>query len=125
MTHSKPWFATFWNIAFAVSFLMLTFATPPAQAQARDIYTDKIYLKNGDRVTGNIKELDRGILRLKTLTMGTAYMNWVDIEFVESDQYLRIERTDGSFNYGRLKKSALSKALVVLDHDQEVELPVR
>ena len=62
-------------------------AQSSAHAQALDEYDDKVYLKNGDRITGNIKELDRGKLRVKTTTMDTIYLNWVEVESVESNTY--------------------------------------
>ncbi|HMB58401.1 MAG TPA: hypothetical protein VKN35_00685, partial [Xanthomonadales bacterium] len=47
--------------------------------------TDVIYLKNGDRVTGEIKQLFRGKLELKTDHMGTVLIDWVDIQEVVSE----------------------------------------
>jgi len=95
----------------------------PAQAQTEDTYSDKVYLKNGDRVTGTIKELDRGKLRIKTTTMDTVFLNWVDVESVQSSTYLRIATTDGSFRYGRVQKSDLSQNLRILDNGQSLEIP--
>ena len=97
-----------------------------ARAQLDDSgqYTDRIVLKNGDAITGNMKGLDRGKLRFKTLTMDTVFINWVDIESIDSDKYLRIEQTDGTFNYGVVQKADLSAELVIKDHGQEVEVPI-
>ena len=36
--------------------------------------TDVVILKNGDRITGEIKKLDRGKLKLKTDDMSTVYI---------------------------------------------------
>lgn len=98
--------------------------TALAQLGDSDQYTDRIHLKNGDVITGNIKELDRGKLRFKTRTMDTVYVNWVEIESIESDKYLRIERVDGGFNYGVIQESDLSAGLVVEDHGEETEVPI-
>jgi hypothetical protein len=108
--------------SIASAILMLTVCSI-THAEVRETYTDKIYLKNGDRLTGNIKELDRGKLRLKTLTMDTVYLNWVDIQSVESDKYLRVTNTDGTFNYGRVKKSDISEDLIVTNQNEQVEVP--
>lgn len=86
-------------------------------------YTDVIHLKNGDRITGSIKELDRGKLRVSTLTMDTVYLNWVQIESIESNKYLRIERTTGGYNYGRLQQTESASTLGVMDNGRLVELP--
>jgi len=98
----------------------------PVNAQLEDIsgYTDRIHLRNGDVITGDIKELDRGKLRVKTLTMDTVQVNWVDIQSVDSDKYLRIEKADGSFSNGRIKKSDMTNELVVQDRGREVEVPI-
>jgi putative salt-induced outer membrane protein YdiY len=93
-------------------------------AQTRETYTDKVYLKNGDRITGTIKELDRGKLRIKTTTMDTVYLNWLDVESIESSTYLRIAKTDGSFRYGRVQKSDMTQNLRILDEGQTIEVPV-
>lgn len=99
-------------------------ASAVAQSEAPASYTDKIHLKNGDTITGDLKELDRGKLRFKTLTMDTVYINWVDVEFIESNKYLRIEETDGRFDYGIIRKSDLTDHLVIAGRGQEVEVPV-
>jgi hypothetical protein len=95
-----------------------------AFAQDDDVYPDKIYLINGDRVTGSIKELDRGRLRLKTETMNTVYLNWLDVDYVESDTYLRIALTDGTFKYGRMQKSNVKSNVAIVYDDQAIDIPV-
>ena len=94
-----------------------------ALADEGDSFSDKVYLKNGDRVTGTIKELDRGKLRIKTTTMDTVYLNWVDVESIESSTYLRIAKTDGSFRYGRIHKSDMSEGLEIEENGSISEVP--
>lgn len=90
-----------------------------------DSYTDILYLTNGDRITGNIKELDRGKLRIKTHTMDTVYINWVDIKSIESEKYLRIAKTDGSYEYGRLQQSERDGALGVFRDGEGIDVLVK
>ena len=119
--------STYRNAAtIAVGVALLIGFIRPASAQLDDLasYTDRIHLRNGDVITGNIKELDRGKLRLKTLTMDTVLINWVDIESIESDKYLRIEKADGSFSNGIIKKSDMANELVIQDRGREVEVPI-
>ena len=111
-------------LAAGIAILACHGETARAQLDDSGQYTDRIVLKNGDVITGNIKELDRGKLRFKTLTMDTVFVNWVDIESIDSNKYLRIEQTDGTFNYGVIQKADLSAELVVEDHGQEVEVPI-
>jgi len=65
--------------------------------------TDVIVLVNGDRLTGEIKSLEHNRLKLSTYHMGTVYIEWDKIARVQSDQYLLLEREDGSRYYGQLK----------------------
>lgn len=113
-------------LALIVSVVMLVGHGESALAQLDDsgLYTDRIHLKNGDVVTGNMKELDRGKLRVKTLTMDTIYVSWVVIESIDSDKYLRIGKADGSFNNGVIQHADLTDVLVVEDRGQEVEVPI-
>lgn len=114
------------TLILAVGIVMLAGAGKPALADYDDSggYTDRIHLKNGDVITGNMKELDRGKLRFKTRTMDTVFINWVDIESIDSDKYLRIERVDGTFNYGVIKQSDLDAGLVIEEGGEEVEVPI-
>ena len=112
---------------FLATVIALLIGSPEAVlAQIDDSggYSDRIHLKNGDVITGNMKELDRGKLRVKTRTMDDVYINWVHIESIDTDKYLRIEKADGSFNYGVIKHADLSDVLVVEDRGQEVEVPI-
>jgi putative salt-induced outer membrane protein YdiY len=95
-----------------------------AELDDSGLYTDRIHLRNGDVITGNMKELGSGKLRLKTRTMDEVLINWVDIESIDSDKYLRVERVDGTFNYGVIQQSDLSDGLVIEDHGREIEFPI-
>ena len=63
-------------------------------AFARD-KTDVILLTNGDHITGEIKQLEHGILRLGTDSMGEVQIEWDDIVHIESDFDFQFERSDG------------------------------
>ena len=55
-----------------------------SNAWARD-KTDVISMSNGDRVTGEIKQLEHGKLRLSTDSLGELSIEWNDIERLDSD----------------------------------------
>jgi putative salt-induced outer membrane protein YdiY len=112
------------GLFIALCALLLIAPQAIAQLELDSAYTDRIFLHNGDVLTGNIKELDRGKLRFKTRTMDTVYINWVDIKYIESDKYLRIERTDGTFNYGRIQAVEEQKGLVVQQGQDKVDVPL-
>ena len=110
----------------ATLLLVLGASTAPAFAQLENdaAYTDRIHLHNGDVITGNMKELDRGKLRFKTRTMDEVFINWVDIEYIESDKYLRVESTDGSFNSGRIDAGDIDDGLVIKQGSTIVTVPI-
>jgi len=103
--------------------VILCFAAIEANAQASETFTDRIFLKNGDRVTGNIKDLDRGKLRIKTQTMDTIYINWVDVESIESNSYLRVAKTDGTYQSGRVQLSDIDNNISLQTAGGTIEMP--
>jgi len=60
--------------------LTLAMWTSPAAAQKTDVVT----LQNGDRITGEIKRLDRGRLEYSTDDMGTLNIEWEEIDVLTS-----------------------------------------
>lgn len=67
--------------------------------------TDVIHLHNGDRITCEIKRLDRGRVEASTDGMGTVYIEWDDIARVESPMVFQVElesgkRLDGTLGFG-------------------------
>jgi hypothetical protein len=62
--------------------VVASFIGSPALARDK---TDVILVSNGDRLTGEIKQLEHGILRLGTNYMGEVQIEWDDIVRIESD----------------------------------------
>ncbi len=83
--------------SLALAAALLT-ATPTALAEK----TDVVYLRNGDRVTCEIKNLERGQLKVSTDSMSTVYIEWKDILRVSSKELYIVELEDGSRLEGRL-----------------------
>ncbi|MCW8925036.1 MAG: DUF481 domain-containing protein [Xanthomonadales bacterium] len=75
--------------------------------------TDIVYLKNGDRITGEIKTLIRGKLEFSTDHMGNVSIEWVDILKITSQTGQAIELTNGQRFYGALGKSEKEDMLMV------------
>jgi hypothetical protein len=86
----------------AASLLALTLITPDVGARAK---TDLIFLGNGDHITGEITQLDRGILSLKTDGMGTLSIEWDDVDSVYSVYQFRVENHLGEKRFGRISLS--------------------
>ena len=67
--------------------------------------TDVVVFDNGDRLTGEIKSLERGRLRFKTEATDTISIEWDNVAFLSSDQNIQIETYEGRRYLGRLKLS--------------------
>ena len=97
--------------------------TTPAQAEKADI----IILKNGDRITGEVKGLVSGQLELKTDYMGTVFIDWEDIQDLVSDNGQQIELSDGKRVVGTLDKTKADnpdrdKLIIVHTDEGKLEL---
>ena len=85
-----------------------------SNAWARD-KTDIIWLINGDRLTGEIKQLEHGLLSVKTNSLGTVSIEWADIVRIESDYVFQFERTDGIRITGFIQQSPNQQEILVTD----------
>jgi hypothetical protein len=86
--------------AFAAA-IGLSFSSP-AFAAAK---TDVVELVNGDRITCEIKKLERGKLTVKTDGLGTVAIEWDDIQRLSSLARHDIELTSGEHRYGSLVRA--------------------
>jgi putative salt-induced outer membrane protein YdiY len=73
----------------------------PAWAQKTDIVT----LANGDKITCEVKLLDRGRLRVDTDDLGTVYAEWATIASVTTAGTFQVETSSGLRLLGRLATS--------------------
>ncbi len=64
--------------------------------------TDVVFLNNGDRMTGEIKQLDRGILKLSTDDIGTLNIEWEKVDSLSSVYQFRIEDSFGEKYFGAI-----------------------
>jgi hypothetical protein len=90
-------------------FLTILFSCQSAWAEKTDI----VYLKNGDRVTGEVKTVNRGKLQLSTDHMGTIYIEWTDILQITSSTGQALELTDGRRYFGNLTKPEADSMVTV------------
>jgi hypothetical protein len=79
--------------------------------------TDVVILENGDRITGEIKKLERGKLELHTDSLGTIYINWLDIERITSEQHLQVEVESGEKFFGTLGPAPEEGRLGITDEN--------
>lgn len=62
--------------------------------------TDVIVFQNGDRLTGEIKGMEKGKLELSTDSAGTVYIEWDKVATVATRQYLHVETGSGARYFG-------------------------
>ena len=76
----------------------------PLWARAK---TDILYMKNGDKITCEIKEMEHGQLLVKTdYTKGTLTINWEKVERIESKQLFVLETEKGNYYSGEIQTNA-------------------
>jgi putative salt-induced outer membrane protein YdiY len=94
--------------------LTLSVSTPIAFAKRND---DVVIMKNGDRFTGEIKQLLHGELAFKASYMSAAVeLNWVDVARIESKDVFIVSLVDGQQVAG-LIQTAGGGALIHITQD--------
>ena len=78
---------------------------------------DILYMRNGDRLTGQIVVMQFGKLSLKTDYLGTATIEWLDIARAESPQQFIVEDLRGRYFSGTLVASGADRRIVVRGDD--------
>lgn len=79
--------------------------------------TDKLILKRGDEITGEVKELDRGKLSYKTDDMGTLSIEWDKVAHLTSTNFFDVENKYGVRYFGRLAASEEPGQLLIILSD--------
>lgn len=109
------------RIIIATLFLMACFIGTKAASSK----IDTVYFQHGDRLTGELVSLNKGILKLKTNDVGTVSIEWQNIDSLCILNPLRILKHNGGILYGRLYPSGKDKVAIVYDADgntSEIEL---
>jgi hypothetical protein len=93
--------------AMAISVVSVT-----AQAAPK---TDIVVLVNGDRITGEIKQLFRGKLKISTDSAETIDIQWDKVATLQSQQRLQVELSSGEHFFGSAEPSNDSGQLRLKD----------
>jgi Protein of unknown function, DUF481 len=104
------------TIALALAIIISSSASAWGQGK-----TDVITLLNGDRITGEIADLERGRLELKTDDAGTLNIEWDKIASVVARRQFEIGTSDGRRLLGSLAKTA-DRAVLIVGSDGDVSL---
>ena len=104
------------KILFILFFSLLSTFTSFAQK------TDIVTLLNGDKITGEIKSLQTGLLNFKTDNMGTINIEWIKIDKIWTDKIFEIELVDGRTYYGSIEPGSIEGTLLVNRDSTDVRL---
>src|SRR5262245_12793538 len=97
-----PWPRRHLAVSVRILAALLLAASLPRSAEASHGKTDVVTLVNGDRITAEIKGLDRGKLTVKTDAAGTIGIEWNKVRRVESPASYEVELTSGARLLGTL-----------------------
>jgi len=104
--------------------LLLCAALAPAGTVHAAPKTDVVYFTNGDRLTGEIKGVEKGKLELSTSTAGTVNIEWDKVARIETGQYLEVETAAGTRYHGRVPGAQLEGSIRLAETGQAGEQPV-
>ena len=91
-------------------FFLLVLIPSLLMAQRADV----VVLKNGDRLTGEIRKLERGLLEFKPDRISTIYIDWVRVVFLSSEYQFDLELESGKRYIGTLEKAEEEGKLIVV-----------
>ena len=103
----------------AIKFLCLFFAISSLTFAQK---TDVIVLFNGDKITGEIKGLETGLLKLSTNNLSTVYIEWDKITEIRTNKIFECELTDGRIYFGSFQPSEKKGMIIIKGVTLENEL---
>jgi sRNA-binding regulator protein Hfq len=106
--------------ATKLAIVILIVAVGVADARAQ---SDTITLTNGDRLTGEIKSLDRGMIRFKSDATDTITIRWDYVAAITSEENFQVELDDGRRLLGSVDAGTEATDLRLLTGAAELELP--
>jgi hypothetical protein len=96
------------NLFICLAFICFSILTIRAQKN------DTIYLRNGDRITGELKKFEYGLLDLKTDAMRTINIEFDKINSIYSAKFFEIRMKSGEKFFGHLQKSDVLSSVNVI-----------
>ena len=106
------------KFSVVLTILLLTVSITWAQKN------DTIYLLNGDRITGELKKLEYGLVYLKTDAMQTINIEYDRIQTMYSAKFFELRASTGFRYYGSLAKSTVPGAVNILTTNDTILKPI-
>lgn len=86
--------------------------------------TDVVVLKNGDRITGEVKKLESGRLEFKTDKAGTIQIDWDIVAALTSEHFFEVVTDEGLRFFGAFTTPDVATTLAVGFLDSTTNLPL-
>jgi hypothetical protein len=93
------------------SVLILLFSASTADAQK----TDSVWIRTGDRITGEVKSLRHALLKYSTDDLGTIYIEWDKVVRISSAATFEVQRRSGQKYSGTLGLASNGWVVVGVD----------
>jgi len=101
------------TVIFFMTVTIMFCLIPPGLSAAS---SDEVIFKSGQKLIGEIKGLDKGILKFKTDETGTVSVKWVKVSGLSSPNRFRVEAGTGLIFIGSIEKaSEENKTVIVTD----------
>src|SRR5688500_5799608 len=84
-----------------------------ARAEAQK--TDSVWIRSGDRITGEVKSLRRGLLKYSTDDLGTIDIEWDKVVRISSSATFEVQRRSGHKSSGSLGLASSGAVVVGAD----------
>ena len=113
-----------WHLAILACFLAApAHATALQEAEASAVPDeDFVVLANGDRLTGQVKGVERGRLRFETDATGVVQIEWQHVVELASRRVFEVETSSGAKHYGTLGPGVVGSLRVGGDEPVRVKL---
>jgi hypothetical protein len=103
-------------------FLLVSLILLPCLLTAQK--NDTVYLLNGDRITGELKKYEKGLLTLKTDGMSTLNIEYDKIRTIYSSKYFEIVKKTGFSYYGSITKSDIPRNIGICVTNDTITEPI-
>ena len=101
-------------VSFIAALLLVLFPTISSASSRQK--TDIVYMKNGDKITGELQSLDKGQLSIKPDYTTTAFiLDWSQVDHIESTQGFLVTDPHGVTYTGALSKGIEKGSLSVIN----------